>query len=58
MDFNGDIYFGHAGFWGSLVAYCPSKNSTFCGNVNQVKPGFNSNDFIEKLIRKFNDNSR
>lgn len=55
MDFNGDIYFGHAGFWGSLVAYCPSQNITFCGNVNQVKPGFNTKNFIETLIRNFMD---
>jgi len=52
--FNGDIYYGHGGFWGSLIAYCPSKNITFCGSVNQVKPCFNTNEFIESLLKILN----
>ena len=51
--FNGDIYFGHGGFWGSLVAYCPAKQITFCGSINQVKPGFNTYEFIGKLLKEF-----
>ena len=51
--FNGDIYFGHAGFWGALVAYCPSKNITFCGNINQASPSFDTQQFIEQLLSKF-----
>ena len=51
--FNGDIYFGHAGFWGALVAYCPSKNITFCGNINQVKAPFDTHLFIEQLLANF-----
>lgn len=51
--FNGDTYFGHAGFWGSLIAYCPEKNIVFCGNLNQVNPPFKTTDFIETLILNF-----
>lgn len=51
--FNGDIYFGHGGFWGSLIAYCPSKKITFCGSINQVNPIFKTSQFIETLLQKF-----
>jgi D-alanyl-D-alanine carboxypeptidase len=53
-NFNGDIYYGHGGFWGSLIAYCPTKKITFCGSVNQVNPSFNSNEFIATLLKYFN----
>ena len=51
--FNGDIFFGHAGFWGALVAYCPSKKITFCGNINQAKSPFDTHLFIEQLLANF-----
>jgi len=51
--FNGDTYYGHAGFWGALVAYCPAKKITFCGNINQVKPSFDTHQFIEQLLSRF-----
>lgn len=52
--FNGDIFYGHGGFWGSLIAYCPSKKITFCGSVNQVNPPFKTSKLIETLLLKFN----
>lgn len=52
-NFNGDIYYGHGGFWGSLIAYCPSKKITFCGSINQVNPSFKTNQFIEKLLLEY-----
>lgn len=51
--FNGDIYYGHGGFWGSLIVYSPSKNITFCGSINQVNPSFKTSQFIETLLLKF-----
>ena len=53
--FNGDTYYGHAGFWGSLIAYCPAKKITFCGSINQVTPSFNTTGFIETLLNIFNE---
>jgi D-alanyl-D-alanine carboxypeptidase len=53
-NFNDDIYFGHGGFWGSLIAYCPTKKITFCGSINQVNSPFNTREFIGQLIRTFN----
>jgi D-alanyl-D-alanine carboxypeptidase len=52
--FNDDVYYGHSGFWGSLIAYCPERKITFCGSVNQVNAPFNTNELIEKLIKTFN----
>lgn len=49
-DFNGDVYYGHGGFWGSLIAYNPDKKILFCGNVNQVNPPFKTKEFIETLL--------
>ncbi|MDI9312399.1 MAG: serine hydrolase domain-containing protein [Limnohabitans sp.] len=54
-NFNGNIYYGHGGFWGSLVAYCPTKKITFCGSINQVNHNFNTSVFIESLLKYFND---
>lgn len=51
--FNGDLFYGHAGFWGAFIAYCPDKQVTFCGSINQVNPGFDTRRFIEKLIYQF-----
>lgn len=51
--FNDDIYYGHAGYWGSLIAYCPTKKITFCGSINQVNAPFSTNEFIGQLIRTF-----
>jgi D-alanyl-D-alanine carboxypeptidase len=57
-NFNGDIYYGHGGFWGSLIAYCPAKKITFCGSINQVNPSFRTNQFIEALLNKFEHPNR
>lgn len=54
-NFNGDTYFGHAGFWGSLIAYCPAKKITFCGSINQVKPNFDTREFIALLLKMFEE---
>ncbi|MCX6222633.1 MAG: serine hydrolase [Bacteroidia bacterium] len=54
-NFNGDTYFGHAGFWGSLIAYCPAKKITFCGSINQVKPIFDTREFIALLLKMFEE---
>ncbi len=52
--FNGDIYYGHGGFWGSLMAWCPAKKIAFCGSINQVNSPFDTYKFIENLIKIFN----
>mgnify|MGYP006168103907 FL=1 len=51
--FNGEKYYGHGGFWGSIIAYNPSKKVIFCGTVNQVNPPFRTNQFVESLLSTF-----
>lgn len=55
-DFDND-YYGHGGFWGSLIAYCPANKTIFCGSINQVNPSFKTNQFIGSLIKTFNEQS-
>ena len=51
--FNGEKYYGHGGFWGSIIAYNPTKKIIFCGTVNQVNPPFRTNQFVESLLSTF-----
>ena len=51
--FNGEKYYGHGGFWGSIIAYNPINKSIFCGTVNQVNPPFRTNQFVESLLTTF-----
>ena len=51
--FNGEKYYGHGGFWGSIIAYNPIKKVIFCGTVNQVNPPFRTNQFVESLLSTF-----
>ena len=51
--FNGEKYYGHGGFWGSIIAYNPTKKVIFCGTVNQVNPPFRTNQFVESLLSTF-----
>jgi D-alanyl-D-alanine carboxypeptidase len=51
--FNGEKYYGHGGFWGSIIAYNPIKKVIFCGTVNQVNPPFRTNQFVESLLTTF-----
>jgi D-alanyl-D-alanine carboxypeptidase len=51
--FNGEIYYGHGGFWGCLIAYCPSRKITFCGSINQVNPSFKTTQLVENLLQEF-----
>ena len=51
--FNGEKYYGHGGFWGSIIAYNPTKKVIFCGTINQVNPPFRTNQFVESLLSTF-----
>jgi D-alanyl-D-alanine carboxypeptidase len=51
--FNDEKYYGHGGFWGSIIAYNPSKKVIFCGTINQVNPPFRTNQFVESLLSTF-----
>lgn len=48
--FNGDLYFGHFGFYGSYVGYCPERNQTLIYNISQGNPSFRVKSLMEKLL--------
>lgn len=48
--FNDRIYYGHGGFWGSLMAYDPIHNSTIILSINQVEPPFQEIKLIKKAV--------
>jgi D-alanyl-D-alanine carboxypeptidase len=52
LKFNGSIYYGHGGFWGTYMLYCPEKKITLCLSLGQVY--FNSRGLIliTEIIKK------
>lgn len=50
--FNGDMYFGHFGFYGSYVGYCPEKKQSLIYNISQGNPPFRVKLVIEEALRK------
>lgn len=52
FNFDGQIYYGHLGFWGSGVFYNPTIKTTICLSINQTEPPFNAMKLI-KRIRKY-----
>jgi D-alanyl-D-alanine carboxypeptidase len=53
FEIEGDTFYGHAGFWGAQIAYCPEKRITFCGSINQVNAPFSTTQFVTKLLKAF-----
>lgn len=48
--YNGDTYFGHYGFYGTYVGYCPKTNSIISYSISQATPNFNVYSFINEII--------
>jgi len=51
FNFDKKIYYGHLGFWGSGVFYCPEDDITLCISINQTEPHFDAFKMIKKIIR-------
>ncbi|MBX2877269.1 MAG: beta-lactamase family protein [Saprospiraceae bacterium] len=49
-NFNGDLYFGHFGFYGSYMGYCPQKKQSIIYNVSQGNPSFPVKNLIEQIL--------
>jgi len=50
--FNGDLYFGHFGFYGSYVGYCPKKKQVLVYNISQGNPPFRVKLVIEEALKR------
>lgn len=49
--YNGNTYFGHYGFYGTYVGYCPKTNTTISYSISQATPNFNTYAFINQILR-------
>jgi D-alanyl-D-alanine carboxypeptidase len=47
---NGEIYYGHGGFYGSLLAYHPEKRITLSANIGQATPPFDTEALVEAIL--------
>lgn len=47
---NGMTYYGHGGFYGSLLLYEPINRITFSGNISQATPPFNTENLVINLL--------
>jgi D-alanyl-D-alanine carboxypeptidase len=50
LKFNGSTYYGHGGFWGTLMLYCPEKKISLCLSVGQVYVDFEK--IVTEVIQK------
>lgn len=50
LKINGDTYYGHGGYWGSRMLYCPEKEITVCAFVGQSEIFRKTDEMIEKSL--------
>lgn len=51
FNLNNNVYYGHFGFYGSFVGYCPKTKTTLSYSISQATPNFNPYQFISKLLK-------
>ena len=50
-EYNGNTYFGHYGFYGTYVGYCPETKTVISYSISQATPIFNVYQFINKIFK-------
>jgi D-alanyl-D-alanine carboxypeptidase len=50
-EIDGQIYYGHGGFYGSLMVYNPTGRIVLCANIGQAIPPYDSGELAKELIR-------
>jgi D-alanyl-D-alanine carboxypeptidase len=45
------IFYGHGGFYGSIMLYDPLNHFVFCANIGQAIPPYDSGELAKKMIR-------
>lgn len=48
---NRDVFYGHFGFYGTFVGYCPKTKTTLTYSISQAIPNFNPYQFISQLLK-------
>ncbi|MEM1338205.1 MAG: serine hydrolase domain-containing protein [Bacteroidota bacterium] len=46
----GKTFYGHGGFYGSILAYSPEHQITISANIGQSSPPFNKGELIDKVV--------
>ena len=49
-EINGKTFYGHGGFYGSMLTYDPIDKITFSANIGQVKAPFNAGKAVSELM--------
>jgi D-alanyl-D-alanine carboxypeptidase len=49
-ELNGKIFYGHGGFYGSILAYDPTDMITFSANIGQANPPYDTGKLVKELM--------
>jgi D-alanyl-D-alanine carboxypeptidase len=49
-ELNGKIFYGHGGFYGSILAYDPVEKITFSANIGQANPPYDAGKLVNALL--------
>jgi D-alanyl-D-alanine carboxypeptidase len=49
-DLNNKVFYGHGGFYGSILAYDPSDKVIFSANIGQANPPYDSGKLVNDLL--------
>ena len=50
-NYNGKIFYGHYGFYGTYIGYCPETKTILSYCISQATPDFNVYDFICNVLK-------
>ena len=56
-EYNGNIFYGHYGFYGTYIGYCPENNTIISYCITQATPDFNVYKFICEVLNIQNKTS-
>ena len=48
--YNGKTYFGHYGFYGTYIGYCPESKTVISYAINQAIPDFEGHTLISEIL--------
>ncbi len=49
FNINGNIYYGHFGFYNTFIGYCPASKLVLSYSISQTNPDFNTYGFVSEL---------
>jgi CubicO group peptidase (beta-lactamase class C family) len=49
-ELNSKIFYGHGGFYGSILAYDPVEKITFSANIGQANPPYDAGKLVNELM--------